>query len=155
MCDWTAKSFQNFHSEVETNMPEGQARGNALFRIDSSLNPAQSLAAEQEIEAKWQTLRDHPSMPEASEAERARQLRLVGCNARGAPYVVMAIARTLDPGSISATFAHRFTERPPQPAALAAAFLEPACQGARGISSDTAAILATLAQSARLTPPSP
>ncbi len=138
VCDWTAESFRSLRTTVETAVPDGTARRAALDRIDRALNPDHPFEPERAITSRWQALRDYPIEPEVVDAERARQWKAVGCKLEGGPYVVATMARRLDA---------RFPLNSPHPAAIAAAFLDPSCNGARGISAATTAILERRAHS--------
>jgi hypothetical protein len=99
-----------------------------------ALNPSQPIFEEQKISALLQQLRDHPPLAEATDAEQLRQLQLFGCDADDAPYVVTRLAWTLaEHWEINLHSALA--------AAVASAFLDPACEGARGVSRETTALL--------------
>jgi hypothetical protein len=91
-------------------------------------------------------------------------LRLVGCDAHDAPYIVTGMARTLrnaDPSARSAqglftgdTALGAFGVFPWDFAGDAArAFLDPACKGANGISAETVETLKFIAASIPTKPP--
>jgi len=163
-CTWDSKSFHDLRAAVMTTIPNDEARQSALARIDTIANPDQPFATEREIETKWTDLRDQPFPPDAIATERVRVLRLVGCDAHDAPYIVTGMARTLrnaDPSARSAQGLFTgdialgaFGVFPWDFAGDAArAFLDPACKGANGISAETVETLKFIAASIPTKPP--
>ena len=162
ICDWTKANFDDLIARIEQSVPEGRARDEALQRLDPRLNPDTDKppANEAAIQAWW----NKPDTPRAAlpayEAERAKHWQAAGCSAAGAPHVVARLTRGLDPAiSENARWffglPDPFSDNSPEPAKLAAAFLDERCEGARGLSDSAKAILVKLRGPVAATPLSP
>ena len=159
-CDWTVRNRDDLVAMMKQKVPDGRAREAALQRIDQHLDPSVRMpsAVDAALEAWW-TSEASRRPPNASfEAERAKQWQSVGCSADGAPYVIVGMARRLDPAvpkNPRAFGVAPFSANSPEPAKLAAAFLDERCEGARGLSDTDKAILVKLRGPVAATPPSP
>jgi hypothetical protein len=113
--------------ELEGTIPDGKLRESAIARIDPGLDPDVKLTGEEVIMQRWRDAMAHPPAQGESEAERAKQWQVAGCDANGGPDVVRSFIRRLsDP----------FYAGNPDPAQLAAAFLSKGCAGAKGLAPD-------------------
>jgi len=159
-CPWTAGSFRALHDAIANQVPKNPGRERALAQVDPILDPDKGFTGETDIAARWLKLKaaavpSDPAVmaylrslpgrqyrpitqqdvasvqPGAIEAAREKQWLNAGCAADGAPYVVAGLASRFD-----VSFAETSNI-----SALATAFLDPGCEGARGISPETAAQL--------------
>ncbi len=133
-CVDTYMFFVSLRHMIETEVPAGNLRDNALKRIDLALDPNVPLD-DDKIAAQWHKLEAQTASSDWAKA-MAETWRRAGCDGNGAPYVVTALAVRIE---------HQFNKAPAQASALANAFLNPACDGARGISDQTRAHLKELA----------
>jgi uncharacterized protein YjbI with pentapeptide repeats len=122
-CDWSSSSFAALKRLIEQQVPEGVRRDKALNQI-AILNPA-TVLDEREQEKAWADhVRSSPSL-DRYENGLAVRLREIGCDANGAPSVLLGLL-TRNP---------RFPEGSPQSTALATSFLDEAhCPPARALS---------------------
>jgi uncharacterized protein YjbI with pentapeptide repeats len=132
VCPETAESFRTLREAIAAQRPGVGERDAALSRIDPFLNPDEYFPQETDIAERWRTLRTQTAWPDVIEPEREKQLRQTGCAADSAPHVVAALASRLK---------DLFSKNSPHVSTLAAAFLDPTCDGARGISPETTAQL--------------
>jgi hypothetical protein len=133
-CDWTRSYYEALKAKIEA-APPGKLREAALERIKPL--GAEPFTVEEKAAETWLAL------AKASEAAAkdypawlAESLIRTGCDGRGAPYVIRGLLRQLD---------DRFSLDDPQEAAVVNAFLDPGCEGARGLSDDDKAELRRLA----------
>ena len=162
ICDWTPKTFEDLIALITKTVPEGRSRDAALKRINSRLGPVldRRLDNEDAMRMWWGKPHTQPSRSD-HEAEFAHHWQIAGCSAAGAPHVVSRMAERLDP-SVSEIdrlvydVISPFSDNSPEPAKLAAAFLDQRCDGARGLSDFHKAILLKLRGPVAATPtPSP
>lgn len=94
--------------------------------------------------AAWADLARSSPSTDAYEQDLAKWLRATSCDARAAPFVIRQLLPHLP---------YRFRAGSPQPAALAAAFLDQVhCPGARGLSDEERFRLETLRDKAPQAP---
>jgi uncharacterized protein YjbI with pentapeptide repeats len=121
---WSANSLNDLKRRIGQEVPEeGRHREATLARIGRLLDPNAPLPQQHELAERWDELQRHSATDEEYEAEWAKQWRLIGCSAQGAPYVLAGIVRTMEslsPDSVQV----------PQ---LAAEFLKAECDGASGL----------------------
>ncbi len=137
-CSWSLDQFNTLRLMIGEKVPDRSCRV-ALERIDPRLNPDEpSLSSDEQIAREWQHIA-HSEVPDQNyEQGLADVWRETGCGGVGAPYVVTALAIRLF--SPSTPFSYDSKQIP----ALAAAFLQDGCVGARGISEDTRSQLTAL-----------
>ena len=148
VCRWTADAFRRFKDEITREVPDSAKRVRILEVIETTLNPDKPYINEDHVSSTWNmsnlskpTVFDH-------EAELARTWQEVGCAIGGSSFVVSQFTRRMiqsgDRFGIVINSQSPFTYDSPFPAKLAAAFLDPGCAGAKGISAETTAILTKL-----------
>ncbi len=151
---WSTDSFTMLRARIESEVPKRSNRDYAWFELYEGnnrddalkwlarLDPAQSLEGEQAMADAWVKQAQLSRSRDAYNKDLATELREIGCNAEGAPYVIRGLLRDLHErfGTEAETV---------YPAELAKAFLDEAtCPGARGLSEDDKAALRALRDSA-------
>ena len=127
----SGKAFNDLKELITTHVADGEMRDKVLRQI-AILDPALTVADEEEMAKDWADAAHSSFDPAAYE----RDLREIGCSEEGAPMVIRAFLDRL---------LSRFEPDSPQPAPLAAAFLDEAqCPGARGLSQDDKNMLRAL-----------
>jgi uncharacterized protein YjbI with pentapeptide repeats len=114
-----------------------RVRTAALERL-KNLDSSKLLGIETAWEQRWRTLEQLSSTGETHKAELLDQWRSIGCAFEGSPYVFIALTGKME---------HVPVLKPQLPG-LAAAFLDPACVGGRGMSKATRAKLEELSRHA-------
>ena len=121
-CEWSIDSFLALKRLIEQHLPDGERRDAALEQI-ATLDPVKPLDGG--WEKHWAALERSSPALDIYERSLAISWQEIGCNASGAPHVIHGLLRHFD---------QRFPPGNPQPADLAAAFLDEAhCLGARGL----------------------
>jgi len=136
-CDWTREYYEVLKAKIEA-VPAGTLRRAALERIKPL--GTEPFAVDEKAVKRWLDLEKASEAAAKGYAARlAETLIKTGCDGRGAPYVIRGVVRyRLD--NWQETGLHDS-----QKAAVAKAFLEPGCDGARGLSDDDKAQLRRLA----------
>jgi uncharacterized protein YjbI with pentapeptide repeats len=137
-CGWARKYYEVQKAKVEA-VPPGEPRELALERIKPL--GEEPFTVDEKAAKGWDALeKASKTMAAIYPARLAETLIKTGCNERGAPYVIRGLLRQLD---------QRFQDDDDQPqkAKVAKAFLEPGCEGARGLSDQENAELRRLAAS--------
>jgi uncharacterized protein YjbI with pentapeptide repeats len=139
-CDWRVQSFAALKQQIEKDVPKGERLDASLKQIET-LDPDSRLDDEEATAKAWADLaRGSPALDIYEEA-LAKSLLETGCNTNAAPYVIRGLLRNL--------YYNRFQPGSPQPARLAAAFLdEEHCPGAHDLSEEEKIKLRALAPSA-------
>jgi hypothetical protein len=135
-CDWTKDYYEALEAKIDA-VPPGPLRDQALRRLEP-LGDDRHLLGDEIASEAWLTLeKASTATRESYPARLAQTLSETGCDERGAPYVIRGLLAQLD---------ERFGQGvQPDKAAVAKAFLEPSCDGARGLSDDEKARLHQLA----------
>jgi uncharacterized protein YjbI with pentapeptide repeats len=143
VCDWTATSPKLVRQDIEQAMPQPGFRGHKmdsqrvdLDALDERLDLNRSIEEGSAMAQEWRALASSPLTVDDVENQRGEEWRKTGCAAAGAPYVLAVI-------SVNIQMAFRTEVRQRQ---IAAAFLDPACAGGRGMSDDTRRRLAAIVQ---------
>jgi hypothetical protein len=131
-CEWSSDSYTALRKLIDQQVPEGDRREFALKAI-ANLEPANLPGDEEMAKAwdararKWEDVAGSPSSLDNYNKGLANSLRVIGCDAEGAPFVIGGLLRNFsDP------------TRPPENSKklviLAAASLnEKYCPGAHGL----------------------
>jgi uncharacterized protein YjbI with pentapeptide repeats len=176
-CDWTAQSFENLESLVAEKVRSADGRATALDRIRATLDPAKAQEGEQEMANEWSAHQNSSPAHDAYEKSLSEQWRKKGCAIDGKLYAFRALlARLRGPSSswksdttaaeflllnlsnvfyaVDRIHTSPFTDDSPEPAKLAAAFLDTEnCPGARGLGEAEIAKLKEIRD--RAPPPTP
>ena len=144
-CDWTAASFSAVKRLIEDNVSEANFRKYALEKI-VSLDPDSPMDSEGDMITAWKALAASPPSVDDYNQGAVSALRQTGCNPRGAPYVIRGMIRNLDA---------RFGTGNAQLIAVATAFLEEGCQGARELNEEDRVKLRALRDTLPPPPPEP
>lgn len=135
--DWSARVFRYFTAWIEKTVPENELRKSALSQV-GILDPEMPLPGKKQMAGYWDQLQSLSPAPDIYEEKLARQWRLIGCSADGAPYVLTGLIATM--WSADTPFSPDSVQVP----LLAADFLKDDCAGARGLSDDAKAKLKAL-----------
>jgi len=128
---------------IEKQLPNDARRRIALERIEI-LDPKRLLEAEKRMTEDWVRLAQSPRPLAEYENDLVVQLRTIGCDPDGAPYVISGLLRFTFP--FEGRIGPRFSAGSQQAVALAAAFLDRVhCAGARGLSDEGKAYLRKIA----------
>ena len=84
--DWSARVFRYFTAWIEKTVPENELRKSALSQV-GILDPEMPLPGKKQMAGYWDQLQSLSPAPDIYEEKLARQWRLIGCPADGAPYV--------------------------------------------------------------------
>jgi Pentapeptide repeats (8 copies) len=134
-CDWTREYYEALKAKIEA-VPAGLLRRAALERIEPL--GREPFTVDEEAAKGWERLAKASEASVASYPARLVEILIkTGCDAPGAPYVIRGLLRQLEPVMTTRGFRNR--------AAVAKAFLDPGCEGARGLSDDEKAELRRLA----------
>ena len=128
---------------IEKQLPNDARRRIALERIEI-LDPKRLLEAEKRMTEDWVRLAQSPRPLAEYENDLVVQLRTIGCDPDGAPYVISGLLRFTFP--FEGRIGPRFSAGSQRAVALAAAFLDRVhCAGARGLSDEGKAYLRKIA----------
>jgi hypothetical protein len=133
-CNWTREYYKALKAKIDA-APPGPFRETALEQIKPL--GKEPFTVDKEAAKKWVDLAEaSKAAAEGYPAWLAETLIETGCNEPGAPYVIRGLLQQLD---------FRFSSGDRQKAAIAKAFLEPGCEGGRGLSDDEKAVFRRLA----------
>ena len=138
-CDWSKQAYDNLIRRVEEQVSSDGHRRDVLQRLDR-LDPTKPLENESEVAQRWVRLTASSRSKSAYQLGLTRELTRIGCDTRGAPYVLEAIIHYMgspwgpfDPNDRQALFP------------LAVVFLDKEhCPGARMLSESAEATLKEL-----------
>ena len=117
-CKWTVERFARFRRTIETEVPDGERRRQALERI-ATLDPA-AAPAEPGVAESWTRLEETVAREEAaSDGRLTAALHALACRGRDAPYVLEGLLHQID---------FRFEKGAPAATALANTFLAEDCK---------------------------
>jgi class 3 adenylate cyclase/uncharacterized protein YjbI with pentapeptide repeats len=124
-CDWSEASYAALKSLIETSVPAGSQRDEALRRIAITLEKPPFVADEASAKA-WMDVAKWSARSAGYFDALAKTLKEIGCAADGGPYLIAGLIQGLD---------HHFEGNLVQEPEVAATFLDEAsCPGARGLS---------------------
>jgi uncharacterized protein YjbI with pentapeptide repeats len=115
-CEWTTERFADFKRMIETEVPEGDRRRQALERI-ASLDPDMPPPDDGRAGA-WAELESKAAAIAASDERLIDEFHLLGCRVGEPPYVMQGLLPQLEV---------RFDKGSPVAAAIAAKFLREDC----------------------------
>ena len=115
------------------------------------LDPNKALKGEKDMAKAWTDHANHPPTREVYEQSVAEQWHNTGCATDGAPYILRALLSRL-----SGMYLSQFAKDSPEVPKLAADFLKPDCEGARGLTdAEIAKLKAISSRAPPAAPPAP